>query len=131
MMSKQMITGNEYSGDTVRSGSFKKIQYAMVETSEGLGLLDKAIIDQHFVARSRYNRLLSVLAAYTTTACIGVDEGTAIIVQGNKVTVTGEGQVVRLTLPLPRKLTHKEKGLVNLQNIRMDIYISGDSFTLN
>ena len=55
MMSKQMITGNEFSGDSVRVGSFKKIQYHLVEVKEGLGLLNTAIIDQHFIARSRFN----------------------------------------------------------------------------
>ncbi|MEO7533584.1 MAG: cyanophycinase [Ferruginibacter sp.] len=130
MMSKKMITGNELSGDSVRSGSFKSIRYNLVEVKEGLGLLSTAVIDQHFIARSRYNRLLSVLAANPTYPCIGIDEETAIIVKGKKVTVVGDGQVITLTLPQPVLRSIKERSLVNLRNIQMNILTKGDVFYL-
>ncbi len=130
VMSQQMITGSEFSGDTVRSGSFKKIQYHLVEIKEGLGLIKNAIIDQHFIARSRYNRLLSVLAEYPSYPCIGIDEGTAIIVQGKKLTVAGEGQVIKLSLPPKRKSTVKPTGLVNMRNVQLDILVAGDVVVL-
>jgi cyanophycinase len=130
IMSRQMITGNEFSADSVTSGSFKKIRYHLVEIKEGLGLLNTAIIDQHFIVRSRYNRLLSVLAQFPTYPCIGIDEGTAIIVSGNKITVTGEGQVIRLRLPLPGKMPAETKGLVNMRNVQLDILTAGDVFML-
>lgn len=130
VMSKKMITGSEYSGDSVRSGTFKKIQYKLVEIKEGLGLVTRAIIDQHFIARSRYNRLLSVLAENPSYPCIGIDEGTAIIVSGNKITVTGVGQVVKLSLPAPIKNKPSRNNLVNIKNARLDILTTGDFFTL-
>lgn len=130
VMSKQMISGNEFSGDTVRAGSFKKIQYHLVEIKEGLGLIKNAIIDQHFIARSRYNRLLSVLAEYPSYPCIGIDEGTAIIVQGKKITVTGEGQVIKLSLPTKRKRSVRPNGLVNMRNVQLDILVAGDVVVL-
>ena len=129
VMSKEMITGNELIGDSAVSGSFKSIRYDMVELKEGLGLIQNAIIDQHFVARSRYNRLLSVLAEHPAYACIGVDEGTALIVQGSALTVTGTGQVIRLMLPAGKHNREKDS-LVKLQNIRMDIFTAGDQFSL-
>jgi len=129
IMSKQMITGNEFSGDTVRSGTFKKIGYHLVEVKEGLGLLNTAIVDQHFIARSRYNRLLSVLAEYPAYPCIGIDEATAIIVSGKKITVAGESQVIKLTLPPNTKKT-KSGGPLKMRNINMDILTAGDSFML-
>jgi cyanophycinase len=130
VMSKEMITGNEYVGDSVVAGSFKKIATHMVEIKEGLGLVNTAIIDQHFIVRSRYNRLLSVLAAFPSYACVGIDEGTAIIVSGKNITVAGIGQVIQLSLPQNRNKTTKEKLLINLQNIRMDILTAGDHFTI-
>lgn len=131
MMSEQMITGNELRGDSIGSGPFTKIKYSMVELTEGLGLLNTAIIDQHFIIRSRYNRLLSVLAANPTLQCIGIDEATAIIVQGKKVTVTGESQVIRMRLPGKKKPTAVNNEMVRLQQVQLDVLTAGDFFMLD
>jgi cyanophycinase len=58
VMSKFMITGNAYS-DTVYRSTFRSLISNNIEIKTGLGLISNAIIDQHFVVRSRYNRLLS------------------------------------------------------------------------
>ena len=83
VMSEKMITGNELT-DTVYRPTFKKIHDKNIEIQQGLGLLKNAVIDQHFIVRSRYNRLLSALAKYPFYACIGIDEATAIIVRAIK-----------------------------------------------
>jgi len=67
VMSKYMITGRELT-DTAYHSTFRKIEDKNIELKQGLGLLANAIVDQHFVARSRYNRLLSALAAHPTMA---------------------------------------------------------------
>ena len=104
----------------------------MVEIKEGLGLINTAIIDQHFIARSRYNRLLSVLSEFPSYPCIGIDEGTAIIVNGNQIRVTGISQVIRLRLPrLQQNSTKTNNGTVNMRNVQLDILTSGDEFSLN
>ena len=58
VMSQHMITGNELT-DTVYRATFRKLEDKNLEIKPGLGLLTTAIIDQHFIVRSRYNRLLS------------------------------------------------------------------------
>ena len=131
MMSKKMITGRELLGDSIGTGPFTKINYNMVEVKEGLGLMNTAIIDQHFIIRSRYNRLLSVLAANPSVQCIGIDEATAIIVQGKKVTVTGKSQVIRMLLPAKKNKKNGETEQVKIKNIQMDILIAGDFFMLD
>lgn len=131
VMSKEMITGNEYSADTIVTGSFKKIRTHLVEIKEGLGLITNAVIDQHFIVRSRYNRLLAVLSAFPSYPCIGIDEGTAIIVNGNKVMVTGVSQVIRLRLSVKPKNSIKENGIINMRNVQLDILSAGDEFELN
>ena len=98
VMSKQMLTGKQLSADS-SNATFKIIQANNVELTEGLGMLESVIIDQHFIVRSRYNRLISVLAMFPPYTCIGIDEATAIIVQGKKITVAGESQVVVLSDP--------------------------------
>jgi cyanophycinase-like exopeptidase len=69
----------------------------------------------------RYNRLISALAKFPGYTYIGINEATAIIVQGNKVTVAGERQVV--VLSDPQGLTIRN-GLIKLNDMRFSIYTS-------
>jgi len=95
VMSKKMITGNGLI-DTAYASTFKMMKKGNLEISTGLGLLDSVIIDQHFVVRSRYNRLLSAQFEFPSYQCIGIDESTAIVIKDNVAKVTGEGQVLVL-----------------------------------
>jgi cyanophycinase len=62
-----------------------------VEVAPGMELLDSSIIDTHFSQRGRHGRLLSSVAHNPQVLGIGIDERTAIIVQGDKFEVIGEG----------------------------------------
>jgi cyanophycinase len=123
---KYMITGNHLSGDTTYKETFSELRNNNIEIAEGLGLLDSMIIDQHFITRSRYNRLISALAKFPNYICIGIDESAAIIVDQNKVTVTGEGQVIKLCCP--KNLSRKSNSLIKFQDARLSIYMAGDNF---
>lgn len=64
------------------------------QLTSGLGLLPGAIVDQHFDQRSRYGRLMSLVASSPDLLGIGVDEDTAAEIQdGRKLTVLGSGAV--------------------------------------
>lgn len=127
VMSQHMITGKQLT-DTVYRPTFRKLTAENIEFKNGLGLISNAIVDQHFVVRSRYNRLLSALAAYPLLTCIGIDEETAIIVEGNKISIAGNGQVV--VMNHPQQLTITSTKLVKFNNIRFSIYTAGDHFVL-
>ncbi len=127
VMSRLMITGNERDSTDGYHETFRKMRANNIIMEEGLGLLDSAIIDQHFVVRSRYNRLLSAMAAYPTYPCIGIDESTAIIVEGKKISVTGAGQVVVLSNP---KHLQVVDGLIKMKDLQFSIYTKGDIFHL-
>ena len=126
VMPEYMITGSELT-DTVYRATFRKVHPDNIEFTAGLGLIKSAIIDQHFIIRSRYNRLLSAIEKFPTYICIGIDEATAIIVNGKKVTVTGESQVVVLSNPKNLKV---KDGLIKMDNLRFSIYTAGDTFNL-
>lgn len=128
VMSKHMITGNELT-DTVYRSTFRKLANNNIEFKTGLGLLNNAIIDQHFIVRSRYNRLLSALAAFPSLTCIGIDEETAIIVQGNTVKITGTGQVI--VMKNSKKLEVTGSGLIKFKDIDFGIYTNGDEFLID
>lgn len=127
VMSKHMITGNQLL-DTNYRETFNKLRADNIEFESGMGLLDSVIIDQHFIKRSRYNRLLSALTAYPGFDCIGIDEGTAIVVQGKKITVVGVSQVLRIADP--ENVRIKENHLITFENLRFSVYSKGDKFHL-
>ena len=128
MMAHYMITGNQLLGDTTYESTFPKLWNGNLEIKEGLSLIDSAIIDQHFIARSRYNRLLTAIAKYPSLPCIGIDEGTAIIVHGDTVKVAGTSQVI--VFSDPQNLRVNKEGYIKFDDVRMSIYTNGDSFKL-
>lgn len=127
VMSEHMITGNELT-DTVYRPTFRKVWHNNIELSRGLGLIRSAIIDQHFIVRSRYNRLFSAVAKFPQLLGIGIDEATAILVEGNTATVCGESQVV--VLRDIRGLNTSDPKRVHWDSLQMSLYISGQSFSL-
>jgi cyanophycinase len=62
----------------------------------GFGYLTNVAIDQHVAQRDRENDLSVVVAEHPGLLGVGIDESTAVIVQGNTMTVIGRG-VVRIT----------------------------------
>lgn len=71
----------------------------------GLDLFPGAVIDQHFLKRSRLNRLLRVLEDQPKLIGFGIDEGTALVVQLSKgrLGVLGDSYVMVCIL-------HTDKG---------------------
>jgi cyanophycinase len=60
----------------------------------GLGFLRDAVVDQHFAERGRFGRLLGAIARNPRNLGLGLDEDTAIVVEGNKAFyVLGAGAV--------------------------------------
>ncbi len=81
-----MITGD---------GDFTVITADNVELWEGLGLFPGVILDQHFVARGRHNRLISVVLEHPELLGVGIDEATAVWLRPDgTLEVLGEGWVV-------------------------------------
>ena len=128
VMSEKMITGNQKLQKEY-SGTFDNIRYDNLETVEGLGLLKTAIIDQHFLKRNRYNRLLSALVEFPTLTGIGIDESTAIIVRNNQIEVAGESEVIVVKNP-KGILKSKKNNLISIENLHMSIYTAGQKFNI-
>lgn len=86
IMSPTMITGN---------GDFTVIDASKVETRPGLGLLTGVIVDQHFIARQRENRLFGLLLRSPGELGVGIDEDTAlVVVDGRHAEVVGARHVM-------------------------------------
>jgi len=128
IMSEKMITGKPAHSNNDRN-PFGQLKHDIVEISEGMGFLKNAIVDQHFIARSRYTRLFSTLASYPKLAAIGIDEGTALLVYKNKATVIGKAQV--LVVKNPRKLTVSKTGYISWDKVDFGLYTDRQQFKLN
>jgi cyanophycinase len=64
------------------------------KTSQGLGLWPEVIFDQHFFRRARFNRLFSAVLINNKKVGIGIDEGSAIVVEGGHFEVVGKSNVL-------------------------------------
>ncbi len=61
---------------------------------EGFGFLPSAVVDQHFLKRNRADRLLETLHQQPGWFGVGIDEQTALVVQGRTLSVVGNSYVV-------------------------------------
>lgn len=66
----------------------------MGDHEEGFGFLRNVGIDQHVLRRNRQFDLIRVIEAHPGLLGIGIDENTAIIVQGDRFEVMGAGYVL-------------------------------------
>ena len=127
MMSRKMITGDEIKHSEY-TGDFRTIEADNMIIKPGLGLLEKVIIDQHFIQRMRMNRLLTVVLENPGFTGIGIDESTAILVEKNMARVIGESQVI--VVRNSNEEVHRENGLLKAENLELSIYTESDSFFL-
>ena len=128
VMCEHMITGNQKL-QTKYSETFDNIRYNNLETTVGLGLIKNVIIDQHFMKRSRYNRLLSALVEFPDHIGIGIDESTALIVRNKEIEIAGESEVV--VVKKPKGITKSQKeNLVSIKSLEMAIYTEGQKFKI-
>jgi len=95
-MSKTMICGGD-SSEALRKGT--------INVSTGIGLIDNAIIDTHFVERGRFSRLMQIVSMNPSNIGIGLGEDSGIIIEGgcilraigSGITVIIDGQHLKYT----------------------------------
>lgn len=86
VMSNPMLTGK---------GDLSVLDGSQIELAEGLGLLpEHVIVDQHFIVRSRFNRLAGVILNQNKKLGIAVDENTSLLIKGSQARVLGPSQVL-------------------------------------
>ncbi len=124
--SKIMLTGE---------GDFKVIRSRAVEVWDGMGFLpDGVVVDQHFVARQRENRLLSVILEHPGHLGVGVDEETAIWVKPDGTfEVLGERGVMVFdpaAATVTRRTSDNGQDNLGVRGLRVHHLLKGDIFDL-
>lgn len=107
VMTGIMITGEERrpGGDRpVTTDNWISVEPDNVVTTRGFGFLPNAIVDQHFLRRKRYARLLGLAMDHPALIGVGIDEGTALeVAPDGRWTVRGQSRVLIID---PRAAVH-------------------------
>ena len=119
IMSEIMITSSPKTTG-LRSGN--------TPVARGLGLAAGLIIDQHFVARRRMNRLLSAVLDHPQRTGVGIGQSTAIVVRGGRFEVLGEGSVVVIDARKARTSKGNPDSLQSGVGIVLHVLKAGQSF---
>jgi len=96
--------------------------------TKGLGLVPELIIDQHFIARHRMDRLLSAVMDHPDRIGVGIGEATAIIVRGGNFSVMGKGSVVVIDARKAKISNGKSGKLQSGSNLSLNILKAGQTF---
>ncbi|HEX8292748.1 MAG TPA: cyanophycinase [Pyrinomonadaceae bacterium] len=124
MMSNSMLLGGDGERNP-RSGA--------VEIGPGMDFVVGAMIDTHFSQRGRHGRLIAAVAHYPQDLGLGLDEDTAIVVNGDEFEVVGSGAV---TVIDAGGITHtnlhdiKEGEGLELHDIRVHVLSAGAHYSL-
>ncbi len=73
------------SGPAARAGT--------AQFGEGFGFVDQVIFDQHFHQRNRLGRLIFGVTVHPGSIGVGIDENTAVVIEGDVFTVIGKNAV--------------------------------------
>ena len=124
MMSRVMIAGGS-SADAVTHG-VRLPDGDGVHIREGMGFFELGMLDQHFLARGRIGRLLvSTLQENSPQIGLGIDENTALVVDGDSAWVVGASGVVGVDGRSVQR-TGPSRGL----GLRMSLVGAGDLLDL-
>jgi cyanophycinase len=112
------VVGGTSAGAAIQSRVMIQSGNPIPKITTGLDLLPGAIIDQHFLHRNRFNRLLLAVREHPECMGIGIDEATAIVFHRGKCCVLGSSYVTFVTA----------KG--ELSSLSVHTFRSGQSFRL-
>ncbi|MBK8178118.1 MAG: cyanophycinase [Planctomycetes bacterium] len=121
VMSPLMMTG-EADLESVRGGT--------TELVSGLGLWDEVIVDQHFVRRQRWARLVSAVLDHSEFVGVGIDERTAVEVAGDVWRVWGDGSVVVLDARRAEAAAGLPGEHSTARDVQFSILKDGETFSL-
>lgn len=118
----------------VKGKSDSSFRLGDLHMAPGLGLVPDVIIDQHFAQRGRIGRLLGAVAHNPRVLGIGIDEDTAIVVEGESFRVIGSGAVYVID---GAGVSHSNvaegdpDAVLSIYDLRLHVLSSGDGFDLS
>ncbi|MEM9668793.1 MAG: cyanophycinase [Pseudomonadota bacterium] len=126
IMSDDMIMGGT-SFEAIASGIAPTPEMPGLLLGKGFGFFKRGLVDQHFIKRGRLARLVVALANSQQRCGFGIDENTALFVEGSTARVIGEYGMFFIDMK------DAEVDLENstFSNIRVDYLDDGDMMDLD
>ncbi|HUR77052.1 MAG TPA: cyanophycinase [Acidimicrobiales bacterium] len=120
VMSTTMIIGGS---DTVPATD-------AVRLGPGFGLVSGLLIDMHFAERGRLARLLAAVAQFPHELGVGIDEDTALVINGSHCEVVGSGAATIVDAGSATSETTRG-GAIGLTDVRLHVLPAGFTFDLS
>ncbi len=99
------------------------------QVDRGLGFVGPDLfVDQHFLKRGRFGRMIPLMLAKGYKLGLGVDENTAAIIKGDEVEIIGGRGA--LLVDLDEMKTDPAMGAFNISNVKLSYLDHGDRFNL-
>jgi cyanophycinase len=97
------------------------------QVDRGLGFVGpKLFVDQHFLKRGRFGRMIPLMWAKGYKIGLGVDENTAAVIRGDEIEIVGEAGA--LVVDLTDATNDPQQNAFNLKGVRLSYLEHGDHF---
>ena len=128
VMSNAMLTGRGRRLKGPEAAELRKIARGMADVSLGFGFFPGAIVDQHFMQRARYNRLLSAVLDHPQLLGVGIDEETALLVRPDGIWEVLGSHYVKIFDARRARILEDDDALAGATDIRMHILPAGSLY---
>lgn len=99
------------------------------QIDRGLGFVGPGLfVDQHFLKRGRFGRMVPLMLAKNYQLGLGVDENSAAVIRGDEVEIIGHKGA--LLVDLSEASSDRKLGVFNLKNARLTYLDHGDRMNL-
>ena len=128
VMSRLMLTGKWRAPRNSEEEEQVNIARGMKEVARGFGLFRGAIVDQHFMRRARYNRLISAVLDHPQLIGVGIDEETALLVRPDGLWEVLGNYYVKLFDARRAQIVDDQGPMAKAADIRMHVLPEGGLF---
>ncbi len=126
IMSEVMITGDALSPYQRLEG----VRQNMVGTAAGFGFTKNYLLDQHFLKRSRQDRLLSAVLDHPQYVGLGIDESTAVLIKEDESFLVLGDSLVTVMDARHASIQVLPDGSYVYQNVSVSLLAPGSTFKL-
>jgi cyanophycinase len=128
VMSSVMLTGKRRTLKNPDEEELKNIARGMQDVSEGFGFIKGAVVDQHFMRRARYNRLISAVLDHPQLLGVGIDEETALLVRPDGLWEVIGNYYIKIFDARRSRIVDDDGPLAKASNIKMHVLPMGSTF---
>lgn len=128
VMSSMMLTGRLRIPDDAEEAEMQNIARGVMDLSIGFGFIKGAIVDQHFMGRARYNRLISAVLDHPLMLGVGIDEETALLVRPDGLWEVLGNNYVKIFDAYRALVIDDDGPMAKASDIRMHVLPEGSLF---